>query len=354
MNPISTIISPAGQILAVEGTKLPFVVWGGFKVIHTVHSVWGGIRWYRLVKNPDNWTTILASWGINQVIESNIFTRIGIRLVYLCKIIHDLSRQHLTVHDRYRSLLASVKGTYGPYTKIVEQERLSLKTRFKQTMNYSTFRIRQIAYCFFDFIKELYALSMHYMDAYQLLTFDSQIGTRALAELIIERERYINELENNRTLLIEQLEENKATIDVVLKKMGSKGDGDSFIAKIRTITGVVTGVGLGLKLTGAIISEVARPLTHNTNQRFLDFPKMIVDIIFNENSGIMRRVLKALGKKLPQEGYVEFFPKLKLSNEVFKKAEEKSALDDQPSPWKRNVKPTGKFKFPTLLKELKV
>jgi hypothetical protein len=287
MNTITGIISPAMQVLAPEGAKLPKHLWTGFGILHKVHALWGSYRWYQLAKNPDDWTTILICSGVNEVVEYFFVTKVAVRLIYFCKIVQDLSRQHMHVYKRYCMLKVSVKGVHGPYIFLSESKKK------RSSLDVLILRIKQIVWAIFDFIKELYALSMRYMDAYQLLSFKSSGGARALSELVIERENYIEHLTKNRALLLEELENRKEMINDILKRWGAKSDADVWINRIRVVTGVGEGLTVGLRAFGFAVKEVTNTVTHSffSSKGIFD---ALAEMLLNKNALLLKRMRKAV------------------------------------------------------------
>jgi hypothetical protein len=226
------------RTLTPTSITVPGPLWGVFSVILKVSSLW---RWYRkaeIYTNPKNFQQLVAGHVVNFAFGGSVVLRVAAQCILIAHRILSCVEQIGNVAGSYRSWVNAITG--GSLTnKKVKWDKGTEESSsccspsstqwWKSVFNNTIDRIKAIAVTTFTMFKELFVLSMTFMDAIESFSMSPETRNESINEIFVNGTEFLDKMEKQQDLLVDCLYENKNTVTSILKGIGSSFTAEQLI-----------------------------------------------------------------------------------------------------------------------------
>lgn len=262
---LAPIVDHMTNDLMPRGTSLPAPLAASLHLFNRVHAVWKWqTRYFLVYNNTTNFKRLGAGVILNYVAGNSAITRFGAQTILVTRRVYECARQKVAVYHAWKNFKESICNQTIPQLAIhkhTDSQFLnsilgpSTTIWIKQNQRIVSFYIHSTAMKCFELFKELFKLSMRYLDVMEAFSLDITNQSAAVNEIFVHSSYLLDELCNNRAQIKAELTEKKTTIQNILNIMGSQWKAEDLIDKI----------GMGIVYTEKGYSAVRNACTKTEN-----------------------------------------------------------------------------------------
>lgn len=213
------------------------------QLMNRVHGIWKWhLRFFTFYNNPQNFKRYLEGrfifeWAFGQ----KELARFGAQFVLILRRIVDCSKQKFCLANSWKEWKDAVFGKYQLHYNPKPLRSNSFLVIFfgeagAHSIHLHTYqlahRIKKITKKSFLMLKEMFVLSMRYLDLMELFSLDPKIREQATHECFYHLEDLIDGLCQQRDTVIDELNKHKRVVHLLLKAFGSKSPPEDFIQRV--------------------------------------------------------------------------------------------------------------------------
>jgi len=244
MQPALDIVNQATRNAIPNPMRTSPALWAGFSALHKVHRLWRTYRRTKVYSNPDNFLRLMAGHAANFAVGDSLLFRVAAQCVLISTRILECAEQQRALQKSWDQLVHSFRGTYvipaqADWGRGAKSDYLSPSTISWWNVSGTQLakRAYRVAVGIIDVGSQAFQLSMKIMDAVEVFTFNPETGDEAMNELFVNGSKWMDQLVDNKELLISSLEGNRGLISKILEGTGANGSVDDLIGKVRAAIG---------------------------------------------------------------------------------------------------------------------
>ncbi|MEI8366632.1 MAG: hypothetical protein WCF65_09485 [Parachlamydiaceae bacterium] len=216
MTSLTALVQTTTYDMTPPAARLSPVVWTAFSVLNKVHGVWRWFRRIELYRNPDNLGQLLAGHLVNFAIGDVTLLRIAAQCLLISTRVLECVQQQGVLCCSGRHLLATIKGHYPSPTEV--HWDVQVGTGLQMTLMPVWSRIKRIACSTFDFLKQIFKLSMNMMDAIDTFCLSPYTRNEGIDEGFVNVMKWLDTLVENKEELLAGIVGNRMIFERILTK----------------------------------------------------------------------------------------------------------------------------------------
>lgn len=212
-------------------------------IMNRVHCVW---RWHfmvtRVYTSPAELKKLLVGHIVQFVVGDKLLVRIGAQVTLIAVRILELGKQKVVLYRAYCEVHHALVSTYPLRVRVrlpkAGQSRLLdflgpdqylFVMRKKEALQQY---VSRLALCVAQLFKEMFVVSMCYMDVIEAFSLSSEVGDQAVKHIFINATRLLDEMSENKQHIHAELLRHKSLIQRILVGLGTPCQADQLISAV--------------------------------------------------------------------------------------------------------------------------
>lgn len=230
-NVVVHTVHTTARAMAPPDAHIPGPLWSIISLITKAHGVWDWYRWGDVYSNPNNFHALVAGHAVNLIVGDSLLVRIAAQCVLIAARILACVEQIRIVAQAYRNWINALTGQRYTITKVRWDKGID-KTSFatatlrwwKDAFMSVVDRIVRIAVATFMLFKEMFILSMRFMDAIKAFSMSPEKQNEAVNELFVNGGLFVDKMVTEQQALVDYLsdKDNEEFVGNILTGIGSK------------------------------------------------------------------------------------------------------------------------------------
>jgi len=216
MTTLTALVQTTTYDMTPSTSRLSPAMWRAFSALNQVHGIWRWIRRIELYRNPDNFAQLLAGHAVNFALGDVTLLRIAAQCLLISTRILTCVQQQAVLHRSGKRLIAACKGHYPlPIQESWDTAPIKTwKTAFTPLWN----RIKRVALCTLNLLKQTFLLSMSLMDAMDTFCLSPYTRNEGINEGFVNAFKWLNTIVDNKEELLAGIVKNRSIIERILEK----------------------------------------------------------------------------------------------------------------------------------------
>lgn len=265
ISPIVNLVHSTTRHLTPTPHRMPSAAWTLLTAASKVHWYWKMWNKADTYTKSANFGDLIKGHGLNWLAGDKLILKVAAHAIIISKTILTCVEQQRSLHESCQEFMSSLRGEYSirkTYKWTIEPSTTffspSTINWWKSNKDLIVGRVNRIALSALRLCSDLLKLFMCMMDTLDAFSLNPQKRGDDIKEMFVNYEYCYEQLVGNRSLLLNELANNRSLIEQVLTGMGSSYKFEELTSSVKDMGGIMEKVSSVTNVRNGLLKKVGK------------------------------------------------------------------------------------------------